>query len=83
MQRVACARALVTRPRVILADEPTGQLDQMTGQKLLDALFAAVKESGAALIVATHDGVVARRLDRQWRMNAGVLEGDMQEGKTA
>jgi ABC-type lipoprotein export system ATPase subunit len=83
MQRVACARALVTRPRVILADEPTGQLDQMTGQKLLDALFAAVKESGAALIVATHDGVVARRLDRPWRMNAGVLEGDMQEGKTA
>jgi ABC-type lipoprotein export system ATPase subunit len=83
MQRVACARALVTRPKVILADEPTGQLDQVTGQQLVDALFAALQGTGTALVVATHDAAIAGRLDRQWRMDAGVLQGDMREGKAA
>jgi ABC-type lipoprotein export system ATPase subunit len=83
MQRVACARALVTCPKVILADEPTGQLDQATGQKLLDALLAALRETGTALVVATHDPAVARRLDRQWRMQAGALLDDAAPGKAA
>jgi ABC-type lipoprotein export system ATPase subunit len=83
MQRVACARALVTRPKIILADEPTGQLDRVTGQKLLDVLLETVQSSEAALVVATHDRAVARRLERQWRMNAGVLEDDLRPGKAA
>jgi ABC-type lipoprotein export system ATPase subunit len=83
MQLVACARALVTRPRVILADEPTGQLDQATGQRLFDALFSALGGTDAALVVATHDPAVARRLDRQWRMEGGILVDDLAAGDAA
>jgi ABC-type lipoprotein export system ATPase subunit len=71
-QRVAVARALVTRPRLILADEPTGQLDSVTAGHLMDVLLAAL-EPGAALVLATHDEAVARRLDTLWRMEGGVL----------
>jgi len=83
MQLVACARALVMRPRVILADEPTGQLDQATGQRLFDALLSALAGTEAALAVATHDPAVARRLDRQWRMEAGLLVDDLAAGDAA
>ncbi|GMA16916.1 ABC transporter ATP-binding protein [Deinococcus metallilatus] len=71
-QRVAVARALVTHPRLILADEPTGQLDSATAQHLLDVLLAAL-DPGAALVMATHDPDVARRLDTIWRMQDGQL----------
>jgi ABC-type lipoprotein export system ATPase subunit len=60
MQRVAVARALVCAPRLILADEPTGQLDRVTASKLVEALLELVAESGAALIVATHDPTIVR-----------------------
>lgn len=73
MQRVAMARAIAGTPRVILADEPTGQLDQSTGQALLDALFAHLGETDIALVVATHDPAVAGRMERVWRMEHGRL----------
>lgn len=71
-QRVAVARALVTRPRLVLADEPTGQLDSVTAAHLLDVLLSAL-EPGAALVMATHDRTVASRLDSVWQMADGRL----------
>jgi putative ABC transport system ATP-binding protein/lipoprotein-releasing system ATP-binding protein len=73
MQRVAMARAIVGKPSIILADEPTGQLDQPTGQALLDALIAHLDGSRTALIVATHDPSVAARMNTIWRIERGVL----------
>lgn len=73
MQRVAMARAIVGSPRVILADEPTGQLDQRTGQALLDALLAHLSGTGTALVIATHDEAVAARMHTTWRMAHGTL----------
>ncbi|MGW6194549.1 ABC transporter ATP-binding protein [Kribbella sp. NPDC055110] len=79
-QRVAIARALALRPRLVLADEPTGQLDAETGGHVLDALIAAAEETGAALVVTTHDPAVARRLGQQWQMNDGRLVVPDREG---
>ncbi len=73
MQRVAMARAIVGNPRVILADEPTGQLDQPTGHALLDALIAHLDGASTALVIATHDPSVAARMDTIWRIERGVL----------
>lgn len=72
-QRVAVARALVTDPRLILADEPTGQLDSGNAQHLMDVLLEACERSGAALVVATHDAAIAGRLTQVWQMSSGVL----------
>jgi ABC-type lipoprotein export system ATPase subunit len=69
IQRVALARAIITRPRLILADEPTGQLDAHTAQSTMASLIGAADELNAALIVATHDGAVARQLKENWIMN--------------
>jgi ABC-type lipoprotein export system ATPase subunit len=74
-QRVSLARALVTRPCLILADEPTGQLDHPTAQHMLDLLFSTLDGNGAALIVTTHDPSIAERLDRVWKMQQGFLTG--------
>jgi ABC-type lipoprotein export system ATPase subunit len=74
-QRVAVARALVGHPDVILADEPTGQLDRAHAAAVTDALIAAASESGAALMVATHDDHVARRCPTRWTMIDGRLQG--------
>lgn len=73
MQRVAMARAIVGSPSVILADEPTGQLDQSTGHALLDALIAHLAGTETALVIATHDPSVAQRMDAIWRIERGVL----------
>jgi ABC-type lipoprotein export system ATPase subunit len=73
-QRVAVARALANHPKLILADEPTGQLDQGTAQHLLELLLSSVAESGAALVVATHDPSVAARFPQRWQMMHGILE---------
>lgn len=73
-QRVAIARALIRSPRLILADEPTGSLDAVTGETVLDLLFAASTDEGATLIVVTHDHAVARRADRILTIADGRLE---------
>jgi putative ABC transport system ATP-binding protein len=79
-QRVAAARVLAGRPRLILADEPTGQLDHHTGDRVITALLEAADRLGAALVVATHDPAVAERLDQRWAMAQGRLDNPAQEG---
>lgn len=83
MQRVAMARAIVGSPSVILADEPTGQLDQPTGHALLDALIAHLAGSSAALVIATHDPSIAARMDKVWRIEHGVLAESAQTTEPA
>jgi predicted ABC-type transport system involved in lysophospholipase L1 biosynthesis ATPase subunit len=73
-QRVAIARALVNRPAVVFADEPTAALDTKTGAQVLDVLFAAAREAGAALVVATHDPSVAARADHVLRLEGGRVK---------
>ncbi|MEO5898736.1 MAG: ABC transporter ATP-binding protein [Ilumatobacteraceae bacterium] len=72
-QRVAVARALAGEPRLILADEPTGQLDHTNGLLVVDALISAATHIGAALIVNTHDPLIADLLDIRWTMHSGRL----------
>jgi putative ABC transport system ATP-binding protein len=72
-QRAAVARAIVGQPLVILADEPTGQLDTTTASHIIDVLLGAADRLGAALVVATHDPAIAGRLEQQWIMHDGVL----------
>ncbi len=77
-QRVAMARAIAYQPKLILADEPTGQLDHPTAQHLFDVLLAALADTPTALVVATHDRAVAERMATIWRIEHGMLEGDAQ-----
>ncbi|HET6562311.1 MAG TPA: ATP-binding cassette domain-containing protein [Marmoricola sp.] len=72
-QRAAVARALVHRPAVVLADEPTGALDSVTAELVLDAMVELTAESGAALLVVTHDNLVAAHLERHVVMSDGVV----------
>lgn len=72
-QRVAVARALAGRPRLLLADEPTGQLDHASGAVVVDALLEAAVHLGAALVLTTHDPLVADRLPERWLMADGRL----------
>ena len=72
-QRIAIARALVRRPRVILADEPTGALDPDTGRVVMSLLEEVARESNSALIVITHDMGVAARASRAYELYDGVL----------
>jgi putative ABC transport system ATP-binding protein len=72
-QRVAIARVLAAAPRLILADEPTGQLDQHTAALVIDVLVQGADDLGAALIVATHDPTIARRLPTEWAMHDGRI----------
>ncbi|MEV8424553.1 ABC transporter ATP-binding protein [Streptomyces niveus] len=72
-QRVAVARVLALAPRLVLADEPTGQLDRTTGQHIVDVLLDAADTIGAALVVTTHDPAVADRLAVRWAMHEGRL----------
>lgn len=73
-QRVAVARALASRPQLILADEPTGQLDHPTAQHLFDVLLDSLEGSDTALVVATHDQAIAERMNTIWQMQHGVME---------
>jgi lipoprotein-releasing system ATP-binding protein len=73
-QRVAVARALASSPKLILADEPTGQLDHPTAQHLFDVLLASLEGTETALVVATHDRTVAERMNTLWHMQHGILE---------
>jgi ABC-type lipoprotein export system ATPase subunit len=79
-QRVAVARVLAGQPRLILADEPTGQLDHLSGALVVDALIDTASQLGAALIVNTHDETVANRLDTCWRMAGGRLTETVASG---
>jgi putative ABC transport system ATP-binding protein len=72
-QRVAAARVLAGRAQLILADEPTGQLDRRTAERVISALLAAADRLQAALVVATHDPVVAQRMTQRWSMVEGRL----------
>ncbi len=72
-QRVAIARALMNAPRVILADEPTGNLDEHTGETVVDALLGACAGQGAALVLVTHNPDHAARCDRRLLLHDGVL----------
>jgi ABC-type lipoprotein export system ATPase subunit len=72
-QRVAVARALAGEPTLILADEPTGQLDQTNGAAVVDVLLAASAHSGSALVISTHDLAVAARVPERWEMHSGEL----------
>lgn len=75
-QRVAVARALAPEPRILVADEPTGNLDEATGRQIMDLLFAAQTRRGATLVIVTHDLALARRCDRTIRLRSGQIEGD-------
>jgi putative ABC transport system ATP-binding protein len=75
-QRVAVARAFVTRPKLLLADEPTGNLDGTTGKQVMDLLFELARADGTTLILITHDMALAGRCDRILRIADGLLVGD-------
>ena len=72
-QRVAIARALAVRPKLLLADEPTGNLDESTSSAVLTAMLDLVGRTGAALMVVTHSAALADKMDRRVRLKGGVL----------
>jgi putative ABC transport system ATP-binding protein len=75
-QRVAIARAIVPNPAILVADEPTGNLDENTGQSIVDLLFALKRDRGATLVLVTHDLNLARLCDRMVRLRSGQVEAD-------
>jgi putative ABC transport system ATP-binding protein len=72
LQRVAVARALVTRPKVIFADEPTGALDSVAGERVLSLLLAAARTNDSTVVMITHDNQVAAHADREIVLRDGV-----------
>jgi putative ABC transport system ATP-binding protein len=73
-QRVALARAMAPEPALLIADEPTGNLDEATGAEVMNLLFAKRAERGATLVIVTHDAALVRRCDRVVRMRSGRVE---------
>ncbi len=73
-QRVAVARTFASDPKLIIADEPTGQLDHPTAKQMFDVFLAFIENSDAALVVATHDPAVANRMDKIWQIQYGRVE---------
>jgi putative ABC transport system ATP-binding protein len=78
-QRVALARALAPNPAILIADEPTGNLDETTGAEIVDLLFAGHAERGTTLVLVTHDPLLARRCDRVVRMRSGRIDGEARQ----
>jgi len=74
MQRVAICRALVRRPRLVLADEPTGNLDDATGLLVLELLLELARDEGGTLLYVTHSAELARLADHTWRLHSGELD---------
>jgi putative ABC transport system ATP-binding protein len=79
-QRVALARAFVVRPKLLFADEPTGNLDAATGAAVIDLLFELNAEAGTTLVLVTHDEALARRCDRIIRLSGGRLVNGAEKG---
>lgn len=75
-QRVAVARAFINRPKILFADEPTGNLDAETGHMVIENLFGLNAESGTALVLVTHDPELAERAQRVIRLKGGMMTGD-------
>ena len=73
MQRAAIARALIAEPKILLADEPTGNLDEDTGSRVIDLLFNLNAEAGTTLVIVTHDMDLARQCDRILRLKGGRI----------
>ncbi len=73
-QRIALARAIIANPEILVADEPTGNLDDSTGQSIIDLLFSLQREHGTTLILVTHDLDLAGRCDRIIRLRSGAVE---------
>lgn len=82
-QRVAIARALVPSPTILIADEPTGNLDEKTGQQIVDLMFEAQKKRNMTLVLVTHDRTLAERCDRTIRMRSGVIDADESRSASA
>jgi putative ABC transport system ATP-binding protein len=82
-QRVALARALAPGAKILVADEPTGNLDEATGASVADLIFAKTRERGATLVLVTHDIALAKRCDRVVRMRSGKIEEPAPEVMTA
>ena len=80
-QRVAIARALAPEPSILIADEPTGNLDLVTGEHITDLIFKAQQGRGMTLLLVTHDQALAARCDRQVRMRSGQIETDAPKAK--
>jgi putative ABC transport system ATP-binding protein len=76
-QRVAIARAIAPNPAILVADEPTGNLDENTGDSIIDLLFALKRNRGSTLVLVTHDPHLAARCDRTLRLHLGCLEADL------
>ena len=72
-QRVAIARALANRPQVLLCDEPTGNLDEASGQAIMDLLLSLRDKDGLSLAIVTHDASIAARADRTYHLKDGAL----------
>jgi putative ABC transport system ATP-binding protein len=81
-QRVALARALAPNPAILVADEPTGNLDETTGKQIIDLLFAGHVERGTTLVLVTHDGALARCCDRVVRLRSGRVDGAPESART-
>ena len=82
-QRVALARALAPNPAILVADEPTGNLDEATGKAIIELMFALKRERGSTLVLVTHDAALARRCDRTIRLRSGEVEDDGQDASAA
>ena len=80
-QRVALARALAPRPAIIVADEPTGNLDEATGRDIIELLFRGHREHGTTLVLVTHDSALAARCDRVLHMHSGRIGDPQRAGK--
>ena len=72
-QRVGLARSMITKPRLLLADEPTGNLDQDSGARVIELMFDLARKGGTAMLLITHDRSLAARADRRLQMNHGQL----------
>ena len=73
MQRAAIARALITSPKLLLADEPTGNLDQKTGREILELLYSLQRDEKLTILMVTHDPTIAREADRMYKLSEGKL----------